>query len=56
MPADPAALLDELRGWLASYVAFPSVARRVAVTLWIVHTHLVSQFDSTGGCAAVPRA
>ena len=48
VPADPAALLDELRGWLESYVAFPSVHAAVAVTLWAVHTHLVSRFDSTG--------
>ena len=48
VPADPAALLDELRGWLESYVAFPSAHAAVAVTLWAVHTHLVSRFDSTG--------
>ena len=47
VPADPAALLDELRKWLESYVAFPSGHHAVAVTLWITHTHLAGQFDST---------
>lgn len=47
VPADPAALLDELRGWLCSYVAFPSAHHAVTVTLWIVHTHIVAQFGST---------
>jgi hypothetical protein len=48
VPGDPAALLYELRGWLSSYVAFPSAHTAVAVTLWAVHTHLVDKFDATG--------
>ena len=31
----------------ARYVAFPSAAAAVAVTLWAAHTHLVGQFEST---------
>jgi hypothetical protein len=46
--ADPAGLLRELHDWLTSYVAFPSAHAAVAVTLWIVHTHLAGRFDSTG--------
>lgn len=45
--ADPAALLNELHGWLRSYVAFPSAHAAVAVTLWAAHTHLAARFDST---------
>lgn len=48
VPADPAALLGELRDWLTAYVSFPSAHHAVAVTLWIVHTHLADCFDSTG--------
>ena len=48
VPADPAALLGELRDWLCAYVAFPSAHHAVAVTLWIVHTHLAARFDATG--------
>jgi hypothetical protein len=46
-PDDPAALLDELHGWLTAYVAFPSEHAPVAVVLWIAHTHLVGSFGST---------
>lgn len=48
VPADPAALLGELRDWLCAYVAFPSAHHAVAVTLWTVHTHLAARFDATG--------
>ena len=40
-------LLDEVYKFLRAYVAFPSAAAAVAVTLWAVHTHLVAQFEST---------
>jgi Protein of unknown function (DUF3631)/Domain of unknown function (DUF3854) len=46
--SEPAALLAELHDWLCCYVAFPSPHAAVAVTLWIVHTHLVACFDATG--------
>jgi hypothetical protein len=46
-PFDGAELLDEVEAFLDRYVAFPSSAARVAVTLWSVHTHLVDEFDST---------
>jgi hypothetical protein len=48
VPSDPARLLHDLHGWLTGYVAFPSRHAAVAVTLWIVHTHLAGCFDSTG--------
>lgn len=51
VPGDPAGLLHELHRWLTGYVAFPSAHAAVAVTLWIVHTHLAACFDSTGRLA-----
>jgi len=36
---DGAELLDEVRKFLCTYVAFPSEAAGVAVTLWTVHAH-----------------
>lgn len=44
---DGAELLDDVHGFLRVYVAFPSEAASVAVTLWAVHTHLVDRFEST---------
>lgn len=44
---DGAQLLGEVRKFLRAYVAFPSEAAAVAVTLWAAHTHLVSRFEST---------
>ena len=46
-PVNGAALLDEIRGFLARYVAFPSTHALVAVVLWVAHTHLVDRFEST---------
>jgi hypothetical protein len=42
-----ALLLDEIRGFIARHVVFPSSHALTAVTLWVVHTHLVDRFDST---------
>lgn len=47
VPADPAALLDEVHEFLCAYVVFPSAAAAAAVTLWAAHTHLVGRFEST---------
>ena len=33
-------LLDEVEAFLSRFVAFPSEAARVAVTLWAAHAHL----------------
>lgn len=44
---DGAELLDEVRAFLARFVAFPSEHAVAAVALWAVHTHLVGSFDST---------
>jgi len=40
-------LLDDVHAFLRAYVAFPSQAASVAVTLWAAHTHLVESFEST---------
>jgi hypothetical protein len=40
-------LLDQAADMLARYVAFPSPAALVAVTLWTAHAHVVTAFEST---------
>lgn len=45
---DGAVLLDDVRGFIARFVAFPSLAALEAVTLWAAHTHLIEVFESTG--------
>ena len=50
---DGAQLLDDVLVFLTSYVAFPSFAAAVAVTLWAAHTHLVRRFDTTPRLALV---
>lgn len=40
-------VLDDVEAFLDRFVAFPSEAARVAVTLWAAHTHAVEAFDST---------
>lgn len=42
-----ACLLDEVAGFLARFVAFPSDAALTAVTLWIAHTHAIDSAEST---------
>jgi hypothetical protein len=42
-----AELLDQVAATLARYVAFPSPAALVAVTLWTAHAHAVTAFEST---------
>lgn len=44
---DGAVLLDEVRAFLARFVAFPSPAALDAVTLWAVHTHFASVLENT---------
>ena len=44
---DGAELLDDIEHYLARFVAFPSEAAQVAVTLWAAHTHLLDCFEST---------
>jgi hypothetical protein len=46
-PGEGARLLDDVEVFLARFVAFPSGAALVAVTLWTTHTHSVPAFDST---------
>ena len=40
-------ILRDLVALVGRYVAFQSVAQRLAVALWIVHTYLVEQFQTT---------
>ena len=44
-PDEGAQLLDGVEAFLARFVAFPSEAAKVAVTLFAAHTHLVLSFD-----------
>lgn len=44
---DGAALLDEVRAFLARFVAFPSDHALAAATLWAAHTHAMDAFDTT---------
>ena len=44
---DGAALLDDVHGFIARFVAFPSEGAAHAVTLWAAHCHAPGSFDST---------
>ena len=44
---DGASLLDDVRAFLARFVAFPSEDTLVAATLWAAHTHALDAFDTT---------
>jgi Protein of unknown function (DUF3631) len=39
--------LDRVEAILTRYVVFQSTAQRIAVTLWIAHTHVLGAFDVT---------
>ena len=45
--ADGAALLDDVREFLARFVIYPSEEAHTAHTLWIAHTHLMDSWEST---------
>jgi Protein of unknown function (DUF3631) len=40
-------LLDQVEAMLARFVAFPSDEARIAVTLWVAHTHALTAFECT---------
>lgn len=40
-------LLDEVKAFLARFVAFPSVHALVAVSLWAAHAHLIAAFENS---------
>ncbi len=44
---DGAGLLDDVRAFIKRFVALPSAAAEVAVTLWAAHTHLIGAFENT---------
>lgn len=46
-PEDGTAILNDVAAFVGRFVAYPSEAARVAHTLWIAHTHLMSVWDST---------
>ena len=43
----PADLLDEIESFIGRFVAFPSDAARIAVTLWAAHAHCVQAGDNS---------
>ena len=42
-----ALLLDEVQEYLENYAAYPTPESATAHTLWIVHTHLIDEFDNS---------
>src|SRR4051812_9843619 len=47
-PASPGAtVLDDVEHLLGCYVAFPQRASRVAVALWVIHTHAFEFANAT---------
>lgn len=42
-----ALILDDLHTYLGRFVAYPSEQAHVAHTLWIAHTHLMDEWEST---------
>lgn len=48
---DGADLLDDARGYIRRFVAFPSDAALTAVTLWAAHTHVIDGCESSGRLA-----
>ena len=41
------ALFRDVREFFCQYIVFPSWMESVAVTLWVLHTHLIDRFDTT---------
>ena len=46
-PPQLAELLDMVEAYLARFVAYPSEVAKVAHVLWILHTHCMSEWEST---------
>jgi hypothetical protein len=44
---DGASILDQVKNFLARFVAYPSESAHIAHTLWIAHTWLMDRWDST---------
>lgn len=42
-----AAVLDDLHRFLGRFIAYPSESAAIAHALWIVHAHLVAEFENT---------
>jgi hypothetical protein len=48
-----AQILDDLSGFLARFIAYPSEAARIAHVLWLAHTHMMEAWESTPRLAAL---
>jgi hypothetical protein len=46
-PEPPRHILDEVHTFLGRFVAYPSEAAHVAHGLWVAHTHLMQEWEST---------
>ena len=46
-PPDGARLLDDIHEFLGRFVAYPSPHAHIAHTLWVAHTHMMDDWDST---------
>ena len=44
---EPGAILNEINALLSRFVIYPSEHARTAHVLWIVHSHLMSAWEST---------
>ena len=40
-------ILDQIHGFLARFIAYPSDHAHIAHTLWVAHTHVMDAWDST---------
>jgi hypothetical protein len=50
---DGAALLEDVRAFIARFVAFPEPHHIYSVTLWAAHTHMIGEFYTTPRLAMV---
>ncbi|MGC2048296.1 MAG: DUF3631 domain-containing protein [Gallionella sp.] len=50
---DGAELLDAVRDFLASFIAFPSIANLETATLWAAHAHMIEHFHTTPRLAVI---
>jgi len=47
--------LNEIKAYLKRFIAYPSEHELVAHTVWIVHTHMMEQWDTTPRLAALSK-
>jgi hypothetical protein len=51
--SEGAAILTDVRAFIGRFVAFPEAHHLDAVTLWVAHTHMISEFYTTPRLAVV---